>query len=362
MKSVNYVASSALAAIFLASLLPIPGLAQENWTDSISFNGDFRPRYESIDEDGVASRERGRFRIRVGMTAEVNNDVKVVFQVASGGDNPVSTNQSFDTGFSRKDIGIDLAYADWTPSDEWHVFVGKMKNPIHRAGSHALIWDSDLNPEGVAVAYESGAFFGTAGTFFVEERSTSDDSVLLALQGGMNFDFTDDSELTIGLGYYDYTETQSNRPFWNGQPSGNSVDASGNLLFDYNQLEGFVEYSTNVGKLPLSFFVDYVQNTEVDVNDTGQAFGVRLGKTAEPGTWEASWAWQELEADAVIATYTDSDFGGGGTDAKGHTIKGAYVLSEHWTVGGTLFVNEIDLASGTPRDYTRLQLDLNFSF
>lgn len=362
MKSVSCAGPYAVFTLAVLSMLPLASFAQDNWVDSISFKGDFRPRYESIDEDGSPGRDRGRFRIRVGMTAEVNDDVDVIFRLASGGDNPVSTNQSFDGGFSRKDIGIDLAYADWTPNDEMHVFVGKMKNPIHRTGGHALIFDSDLNPEGVAVAYESGAFFGTAGTYFVEERSTTDDSLLLSVQGGMNFDFADNGELTVGLGYYDYTDAQGNRPFWIGLPFGNSVDANGNLLFDYNLVQGFAEYSTNFGKMPLSFFIDYVENTEVDVNDTGQAFGVKIGKTGEPGTWQASWAWQKLEADAVIATYTDSDFGGGGTDAKGHTIKGAYVLSEHWTVGGTLFLNEVDLASGTPHDYTRLQLDLNFAF
>lgn len=362
MNTLKQVLPSAISAIAVAGFAPGSVNAEESWTDSISFNGDFRPRYEAIDEDGLPDRDRGRFRIRVGMTADVNDDVNVIFRLASGGDNPVSTNQTFDDGFSRKDIGIDLAYADWTPNDDLHVYVGKMKNPIHRTGSHALIWDSDLNPEGVAVAYESGAFFGTAGTFFVEERSSTDDSLLLAVQGGMNFDLTDNDTLMVGIGYYDYTEAQGNRPFWIGLPFGNSVDANGNLLYDYNQVQGFAEYSTSLGKLPLSFFVDYVQNTEVDVNDTGQAFGVRIGKTGEPGTWQASWAWQELEADAVIATYTDSDFGGGGTDAKGHTIKGAYALSDNWTVGGTLFLNERGLASGTPRDYTRLQLDLNFSF
>lgn len=362
MKALNQVLLLAIAAIAANSAASSQTCAEESSSDSISFKGDFRPRYEFIDEDGMPRRDRGRFRIRVGMTAEVNDDVDVIFQLATGGDNPVSANQSFEDGFSRKDIGIDLAYADWTPIDELHVFVGKMKNPIHRAGSHHLIWDSDLNPEGVAVGYESGAVFGTAGTYFVEERALTDDSLLLALQGGMNLDLSEDSELVIGLGYYDYTETQGNRPFWIGLPFGNSVDSAGNLLFDYNQLEGFAEYSMKVGKLPLSFFADYVQNTEADINDTGLAFGVRLGKTGEPGTWQASWAWQELEADAVIAIFTDSDFGGGGTDARGHTITGAYVLSDHWSVGGTLFLNEVGLASGMPRDYTRLQLDLNFSF
>ena len=358
MKSVTCAAPFALFAILASPA----GSAQDSWTDSISFKGDFRPRYEYIDLEGLPERNRGRFRIRVGMSADVNDDVEVIFQLASGGDNPVSTNQSFGDGFSRKDIGIDLAYADWTPNDDLHVFVGKMKNPIHRAGSHALIWDSDLNPEGVALGFKSGAFFGTAGTYFVEERALTNDSLLLAAQGGMHFDISNSTKLTAGAGYFAYTDTKGNAPFWIGLPFGNSVDANGNLIYDYNELELFAEFETKIGKYPLGLFVDYVQNLEVDVNDTGQSFGVRFGKADEPGTWQASWAWQELEADAVIATFTDSDFGGGGTDARGHTIKAAYALADNWTVGGTLFLNEVGIASGAPRDFTRLQLDLNFSF
>lgn len=358
MKSITCVTFLAVITLLLPPAVP----AEDSWTDSVSFKGDFRPRYESITQDGFPDRDRGRFRIRVGMTVDMDDDVDVIFQLASGGDNPVSTNQTFGNGFTRKDIGIDLAYVDWTPNDEWHVFAGKMKNPMHRAGSHALIWDSDLNPEGVAVAWESGAFFGTAGTYFVEERTLTDDSLLLAAQGGMHFDLGKDRRLTAGAGYYDYTETMGNLPFWIGLPFGNSVDANDRLRFDYNQLEVFAEFETAVGKHPLALFVNYVQNLEVDVNDTGQAFGARIGKADEPGTWQASWAWQELEADAVIGTFTDSDFGGGGTDAKGHAIKAAYVLADHWSVGGALFLNEVGLASGSPRDYTRLQLDLNFTF
>lgn len=362
MNSYKCVLPLAVAAISIGSLAPNKILAQESWTDSISFKGDLRPRYESIDSEGSEERNRGRFRIRVGLTAEVNDNVDVIFQLASGGDNPVSTNQSFDGGFTRKDVGIDLAYADWTPNDDMHVYVGKMKNPIHRAGSHALIWDSDLNPEGVAVGYESGAFFGTAGTYFVEERSSTDDSLLLSVQGGMTFDVSGTSKLTAGIGYHDYTETMGNLPFWLGVPFGNSVDANGNLLYDYNQVEAFAEFVTAVGDLPLSFFANYVQNTEVDVNDTGTAFGGQIGKAGEPGTWQASVAWQELEADAVVALFTDSDFGGGGTDAKGYTVKGKYALTDNWALGGTLFLNEVELASGAPRDYNRLQLDLEFKF
>jgi len=356
-------------AIVVAGLAaPALGQADDSWTDKLSFKGDFRPRFEYIDRDAdstsipVDERKRTRFRIRFGMTAEVNDDVDVVFELASGGDNPVSTNQSFDDGFTRKEIGINLAYADWHVSDNLDVNIGKVKNPVHRAGGHHLVWDSDLNPEGLAIKYGAGNFFGSFGAFAVEERATSDDSLLFTLQGGMKFKVSDNSSLTAGIGYYDYTNTEGNSPFWIGLPFGNSVDANGDFLYDYNEVQAFVELATRFGEMPLSFFADYVQNTEAPTNDTGWAIGGKLGKVSEPGDWEASIAYQDLEADAVLALYTDSDFGGGGTDSKGFTIKGKYGMSKNWALAGTLFLNEIDLSSGNSTDYRRVQIDFEFSF
>ena len=351
-----------VATLILATAVPAAALAQDSWTDSISVKGDVRLRYEGIDEDGEEERNRGRFRARLGLTADVNDNVKAVLQFATGGDNPVSTNQSFDDGFSRKDIGLDLAYLDWTPNDRTHIYGGKMKNPFHRAGGHALVWDSDLNPEGVAASYSSGGFFGTAGVMFVEERGSSDDSLLLGLQAGYEFALSDGVSLTAGMSYYDYTETEGNTPFHNGSPSGNTVDVDGNLVLDYNQVEAFAELSTSLGDMPFSVFADFVQNSDADTQDSGYAFGAAIGDAGSPGTWEASIAYQDLEADAVIGTYPDSDFGGGGTDASGFTIKGKYALADNWVLGGTLFLNDVDESIGNKHDYSRIQLDLEFKF
>lgn len=83
--------------------------ADESWVDRIQFKGDIRLRYEGIDEQFEADRNRMRFRTRFGLWADVRDDVKVVVQFATGGNNPVSTNQTFDDGFSSKDIALDLA-------------------------------------------------------------------------------------------------------------------------------------------------------------------------------------------------------------------------------------------------------------
>lgn len=351
-------------------------LAQENWFDSVEFNADLRLRSESIDDDEKEFRHRGRFRARLGLKAKVNNNVQAIFRLASGGGNPVSANQSFDDGFSRKDIGLDLAYVDWALNDTTHVYGGKMKNPFYRAGSHALIWDSDLNPEGFAVIHKKGIFFGTLATLVVEERSDSDNSFLVALQGGININIFDGGDFTGGIGYFDYSATIGNPPFYNGKAKGNSVvctlflatdqcaGAGSNLAltFDYNELEFFGQFDTTIGNLPLSIFVNLVQNSGASINNNGYAFGAKVGKAKAPGDWQASWAWQNLEADAVIATFTNSDFGGGGTDAKGHILRSKYVLTNNSALAGTLFLNEIDISSDNRHDYSRLQLDLEFKF
>jgi hypothetical protein len=361
-------ALSAGGLMLPALLLPPAAAAEDSWTDRLTLKGDFRPRLEYIDRDPtsindpVDERRRGRFRVRFGINAEINDDVDFVFELATGGENPVSTNQSFDGGFTRKDIGVNLAYVNWNPIEALDVMVGKVKNPWHRPGGHHLMWDSDLNPEGLVLDFGKGGFFGNFGAFGVEERSNSDDSLLVNLQVGYRIGIGDSSELTIGGGYYVYSNMIGNSPFWNGDPFGNTVDAAGNFVYDYKPVQGFVEYATSVGDLPLSFFVDYVKNNEAPEFNTGFAFGGKLGKVSEPGDWEGSIAYQELDKDAVVALYTDSDWGGGGTDATGFTIKGKYGLSKNWNFGSTLFINEIEANIGNPTDYWRLQIDFEFKF
>lgn len=356
----------ALAIVILTCACAGPGsataIAQESWADSIAIKGDIRPRFEAVDEQGEENRQRGRFRVRLGLTADVNDNVKAVIQLASGGDNPVSTNQSFDDGFSRKDVGLDLAYVDWTPNDDLHVYAGKMKNPLFRAGGHALVWDSDLNPEGLAIGYKKGMFFGTLANFSIEERSSSDDSLLLAVQGGVKLDVSENGKLTAGVGYLDYSETVGNAPFYDGNARGNSVDINGNLIFDYNVLEVFGQLDTKVGDLPLMFFANFIHNSDPATNESGYAFGTQLGKASAPGSWQGSIAYQDLEADSIIGTFTDSDFGGGGTDATGFTLKAKYAVAENWQLGGTLFLTDVEENIGNEHDYKRLQLDLEFEF
>lgn len=355
--------STITATLVVFLLFSVPASAQEeSWADRITFKGDIRLRHERIDEDGEEDRARMRFRTRFGLSAKVNDDVKVVFQLASGGDNPVSTNQTIDDGFSTKDIGIDLAYVDWKIRDGLNFYGGKMKNPVYKAGGVPLIWDGDLNPEGFALKYSSGNFFGTVGGFSVEERSSSDDSLLYVAQAGMSFPLGDTIKLTAGIGYFAYTDTIGNEPFYNGRAKGNSVDLNGNYVYDYKNTELFAELGSEVGGWPLKVYAHVAQNNEVSTEDTAYAVGAKLGSAKKDGEMEFSWTYQDIEADSVIGTFNDSDFGGGGTDSDGHILKAKYAVSKKIFVGGTLMINSVDRFQGTEHDYDRLQLDVEFKF
>ena len=351
-------------ASLLVSAASTAAIAEEqgDWTERLSFKGDLRLRYEGIDEEGEEERARGRYRARLGVSADVLDNVRVVMQLASGADNPVSRNVTIDGGFDVDDIGFDLAYVEWTATDRLTVFGGKMKNPLFRAGGIPLLWDSDLGPEGLALTYRHGAFFGTLANFAVEERASGSDSLLTAVQAGGEFALGDNARLKAGAGYFAYSNTVGNEPFWDGLPHGNSVDVDGNYLYEYKVSEAFAQLDTKIGGLPLMVGAQWARNGEVDVEDTAWTVGARVGATGEPGSWDAGWAFMDVEADALISTFNDSDFAGGQTDSSGHVLQIRYTLAKSIMFAGTFVRSEIDRFAGNERDYKRYQLDVQFSF
>jgi hypothetical protein len=139
---------------------------------------------------------------------------------------------------------------------------------------------------------------------------------------------------------------------------------SGDLVFayDYHLVEAFAEYATELADKPFLVYADYVLNTDADANDSGYLFGARFGEAKHKGSWDAALFYERLEADATVGLLTDSDFGNGGTDAKGFSFQSNYALQDNWYFTLTYFLNQIDIASQDPRDFDRIQFDLNFKY
>jgi len=354
---------------------PWPGSLE--WVKRIKIGGDLRLRYEMIDEEGSDNRNRMRIRARLGVTAKVTDDVEVGMRLATSelwGDDedsgdPVSTNQTLDDAFSKKSIWLDLAYFKWSPKDSGlNIFGGKMEIPFYRVGGNQLIFDSDLTPEGVAVQYikslgDSDELFVNGGGFYVDEVKSGADTSLWGIQGGIKHTFDNKSTLTGGASYYSYGNIEGHQALVtvNGSDKffGNS-NSSGLYVSDYDIAEFFGEYGFKIKETPAAAFASYVKNTSASTSeDTGWLVGGKLGKCQNPGSWELSYDYRDLEADAIVGAFSDSDFIGGGTNGKGHRFGFTYQLGKNLQGALSYFLNE----KGNDRhDYNRLQADVVFKF
>jgi hypothetical protein len=332
-----------------------------SWANRVSFKADFRDRYEYIDQKGKAIRQRNRVRLRAQLGMQVNEKLGFTLGLATGADDPVSTNQSLDGGFSTKDMRLDLAFFDYQFNDVLSLTGGKMKNPFHRAGKNPVFWDSDLNPEGFALKFNNGFIHGAVVGFDVEERKADDDTLMFGGQVMHDIKISENT-LIAGAGYYDYSNLKGNVPLFDGKRRGNSVDSNGKLINDYNIAELFLEYKTKLANQPLSFYGNYYRNTAADDLDSAYTVGFKIGKVKNSGSWDFGLAYLDVEADAVVGLFNDSDFAGGNTDSKGFLLKTGYGLNKNMALGLTYIDSEFGQSLTTQTDYDRLQLDFKIKF
>jgi hypothetical protein len=338
--------------------------AETDWTDSIHWKGDFRYRFESFDIEGTPDRNRNRVRARAALIADVTPTIEVGLGLASGGDDPVSSNQTLGGGGSTKELRMDLAYFDWSGMTNTHVFGGKFKNYIHRSGKNALLWDGDWRPEGTGFKWGNDMFFTNALGTWIESDSKKEQSFAYLSQAGIRLPIGDALKLTAGVGYHVF-DTAGSASFFGDDNDffGNSFDpATNTYLYDYEELELFADITFDLFGHPAQVFGNFAQNQAVDEYDTAYALGFKFGKARNKGQWEFGYIYQELEADSVLGLLTDSDFGGGGTDSKGHILKGSYAIAKNFNAKFTYFINDVGLKSGEPIDFKRLQLDLSFNY
>ncbi|MCB1069612.1 MAG: putative porin [Verrucomicrobia bacterium] len=356
------------AGLMLANLALAEESAKPSWTDTIKLKGDVRFRLEQIDDATKSeTRERARIRARLAAEAKVNDEIKAAIGLASGGDDPVSSNQTLSDGFSTKDIRLDLAYLTYSPeaADGLNLTLGKMKKPWTMVND--LVWDGDLNPEGAALNYKLGldgmALLLNAGAFAVEERSSTDDTMLYSGQAAVEVK-QDNMTVLIGGSLYYYDNIEGFAPVYDdGDAFGNSTITVGeeddeSILYanGFEIMEGFAKVSLDLG-MPVSMFGNYVVNNDADDYDTGYLFGFSVGKAKELGTFDFSYDYRELEKNAVVGAFADSDSFGGGTDGRGHRLALGIGLAKNLSGKITYFIDETGI-SGSAEDYNRLQIDL----
>ncbi len=340
-----------------------------SWADRIQWHGDVRYRVEQTDKDSAYDDvNRNRIRARIGLTAQVSDDIKAGVALASGSDSPTSANQTLGGGGSSKQINLDMAWIDWNFAENLNLVAGKTKNPFYSAGANGLVWDGDYRPEGGHLSYDNGSVWAIAAYHFLNSydgsKGTDDIEEMFGGQLGYNAKISDKTSLKVGTSYFYIPVAGSVSFVEDGEFFGNT-EIDGTHALDYEVAEVFAELSTKLAGIPTMLFADYVKNTDSDADeDTGYATGFKLGKVKGRGDWAFSYTYQDLEADAVFAAFADSDFAGGGTDVKGHKY-GAYLgLSKNTTASISYYDTEIGKVrgEGEKSDYDAIKLNVEAKF
>lgn len=385
--------------------------------DKRSFDVTSQDNYKNF-LNTTEDRNRMRVRARIGMSANLGDNWHAGVRLVTGSiDDPVSTNETLGDYGSNFEITADQAYLSYIINDGFErpifsVSGGRFANPFLATD---LVWDSDYTFEGLSASYKYWFFnkaggnvnnlFFTAGAFPIAEFGSSDqDKWLYGAQLGLDMKLTANHRLVLAGAYYDYQDVEG---------VANSVDSriqdhtapdfiqKGNTLYDIDssslvtdpggtsQLYGLagdynlINYTLRLewlrfDPINISLFIDYVHNEGFDSGEVvdrvsgrniiaigntiedrvdGYKYGIEIGhdKLRNFHDWRLSLAYKYLEADAVFSAYTDSDFHGGGTDAKGYILRGAYGLGPDTSVNFSFMsTDEID---GVPLNIDTLQLD-----
>jgi hypothetical protein len=356
-----------------------------DWATRIKARGDLRYRHEEIhrertvSSDGITTvedaedRYRHRIRARLGFDAQVSDNLQTTLLLATGGDDPRSSNQTLGSSSTRKAIGLDMGYADWRFAPGANLILGKQPYPFVRPG-HSLFFDADLNPEGMATRFERGLLFGSAYGWWLEERHNDNpsgeatDTFVYGAQLGMRLALGGQANLSAFAHYYDCSACQNRSPLYLNNANGNTtfqVDGGpvNFLAYDYEIGELGAEFNSHLGSLPLMIWANYAQNMAADVvHDTAYGAGIRLGRASNTRSWEVAAMFESLDKDALFGQFVDSDFGNGNTDSEGWVVRGAYAPVRNIVVNVQYFMNTLNKDVGTELDYDRLQLDLNWRF
>lgn len=338
-----------------------------SFIENTKIKGDFRFRYEDKTETGKEDRSRERIRFRLDFDTMLNDKFSVGFGLATGGDDPRSTNQTLSDVFSTSDIRLNFGYFEYKPLDGFKIWGGKYKG-IGKAlfAPTDLLWDSDITPEGIGFIADKKlndnvTLIFNGGMWVLDEySSTQNDPSMVVLQPVLKFNL-DKSSFTLAVAYYNFSDVKGNS--FNFSSGSNTLTDEGVLMYDYSTLALSMEYkykveATNVDYLAL--FGEYSSNSDVDQNDTGYIFGVKLGKKIKVlGDWELKVNYRSLEKDAWLDVFPDSDAFSGKTDAEGFEAELKIGLAKNTYLSIDYYKMD-RISSESSQDL--IQIDLNFKF
>lgn len=355
-------------------------------------SGDMRLR-EQIESqtptsNTAVSNERNRFRFRFRLNGDVTLQkgwtAGFAFETAQSGD---SGNQTFENGGDDYALFLARAYIGY----EWNDFTfvgGKQKNIFYTTD---LIWDSDINPQGLTEQYkwalsDAGSVTFRAGQLVMDDNNETvsgtngDDAWMFYQQAEFAQKLGSAVTLKVAPGYQFYNASTISLST-NESPFNGTTENLHILL-----LPGEVSFADLGGAgRGLKLYWDIAYNTKADER-VSEAYGQPASVDSDPlawlvglsyafgsgksaGDWKVSADYREIGLGSIDPNINDSDFAFSNLNQKGIKVSGSYNLNDFTSINATYFnTKELqDLPGAGPvmadldSSHT-LQLDLNVKF
>jgi len=304
------------------------------WLQRVKMKGDFRLRYANTKQKAVKDDSKGQIRVRLGVDTKINDQMKVGVGLATGStSNPRSTNATFADSngpASFKSIILDYAYGSYSPTTWLTLTGGKFKNPIWQPND--LLWDTDLNPEGVNMQLDYrlnpylGLFLNAEIFALTQDSSSNSGRTMWVVQPGVKYNWRDKIDFKAAVATYLFTNLKGKGAFTNEYRT-NSV-VGGQYKYNYNSFNPSVEIGIKdpFAGVPLlakyvpyaGIFGDFIYNPDPQTGKSGFDAGLKFGqeKVGDWGQWQAKVLFAKLGRDAWLDILPDSDRYNGKTNMK----------------------------------------------
>src|SRR6266403_2529688 len=408
---------------YVEKTVPLEKSSADKWKLSTSITemelyGDVRFRYDyragetkstgpvaAPPANGVAGtndwleRERERYRRRLGLRGTLLDDwffglrpetsASARSSNVTMGDDASSSSAGGGGPFAKgSDIFyVGQAYGGYNGFPGFTFTGGRMPNPFVTT---FMVWDDDINPEGLAEQWKRTFVFGggappppsfskdgkavVAGPppepflkldvfanfaqFVYDDSNPSNpigtpptqtqpttgqtqqiplaNAFLLGWQVGARFDFPKKFYFQLAPALYNYTGNGKDfSVFFSGDPGGNQTGINSLLVFDIP-----AEIGWKVGKIPMRIFGDFATNFEAD--DRAEAaghpdkggdryayeIGLGDGQLKKKHEWQIEAWWQHQDQYALDPNLVDSDLFNSTVNLEGVAVRAGYMLAD----------------------------------
>ncbi len=322
-----------------------------DWVERTSLTGEVTIMYQLQERELTNSSDQGIIKAKIGVESKIADKWDVGIGFATGDNlnlnDPRYSYQVLGGAFDTDAVNLDYAYAKYTHNENLSIIAGKFKNPIWQ--SKDLLWDTDINPEGLAGLINLKPsnkidleIFITPAYFMLEEFANSNDPAMYILQAGMIWKIDKSATMKLGATYYENNNVAGNW-FWYSNGT-NSLDPGWNLVDDYDTFVADMEVAYYLDEIAnnkftemipyVAIFTQYV-NSDANDDDMAAMFGFKLGNemVSDRGDWQFTYNYRKLERDAWLDFLPDSEFYRGDTAVKGSELELRIGVNKNITFG-----------------------------